>query len=89
MSYDNVKKTGGVLTVASIKPVAQKQVSETQVIGMQNIQRASVTSEHRPVLTKQKQKIISSQDKPKVFNQNKPNSRTSNQPEQRNELLHR
>ena len=62
------------MTVATIKPT-QKQVSETTVLQMSNIQRASMASnDQRPILTKQKQKIISSQDRPKVFN-NKNNVR--------------
>ena len=56
------------MTVATIKP-SQKQVSETTVLQMSNIQRVSMASnDQRPILTKQKQKIISSQDRPKVFN---------------------
>ena len=65
------------MTVATIKPT-QKQVSETTVLQMSNIQRASMASnDQRPILTKQKQKIISSQDRPKVFN-NKNNVRQNN-----------
>ena len=65
VSFDNTQ-TSGVMTVATIKPT-QKQVSDSAVIQMSNIQRASAASDHRPILTKQKQKIISSQDRPKVF----------------------
>ena len=99
VSFDNAANSGvtgnqGVMTVATIKPT-QKQISETTVLQMNNIQRSSVVSseQHRPVLTKQKQKIISSQDRPKVFapahkNTNNLNSRDpGNKPQ--NELLHR
>ena len=62
VSFDNGMSgpQGGVMTVATIKP-NQKQVSETTVLQMSNIQRASMASnDQRPILTKQKQKIISS-----------------------------
>ena len=66
------------MTVATIKPT-QKQVSETTVLQMSNIQRASMASnDQRPILTKQKQKIISSQDRPKVFTNKNNNVRQNN-----------
>ena len=52
VSFDNTQ-TSGVMTVATIKPT-QKQVSDSAVIQMSNIQRASAASDQRPILTKQK-----------------------------------
>lgn len=91
MNFDGqqpITKTS-VMTVASIKPQPKASGDQTAVFSMNNIQRASMASDNRPVLTKQKQKIISSQDRPRVFAQKSVNRNAGSEGGQKNDLLQR